>query len=191
MSSNFHCLVIVADGIEELEFVAIVDLLRRANIKVTIAGVEGTKQITGARGMFLTPETGVKACIAHLYHAVIIPGGKKAADIMQRDSLVGDILLANYNIGQKIGAINSGPLVLMKHRVGSGRRITSYPTYRNQLACDFNYVDGKRLVRDGHVITAQGPGSAMEFAFEMIQQIYGESGPGTEIISQIKTDMCF
>jgi len=188
--SSYHCLVIIADGIEEMETVIIVDLLRRANIQVTIAGTDGSGSVKCSQGVNLTPDRSVASCMNHLYHAIIIPGGKKAADIMMRDAKVGDLLSNNYNIGNKIGAICAGPLVLQKHKVGSGRRITSYPTFRNQLACDFNYMDGKRVCRDGHVITAEGPGSAMEFAFEMIQQIYGESG-GIEKVRQIKDDLCY
>lgn len=187
---SFQAVVLVANGVEELETVTIVDILRRANIKVHIAGVQGTSEIACSQGVHLRPDTKVGSLLHHLYHAIIIPGGKKAAEIMQRDSDVGQLLVTNYNIGSKIGAICAGPLVLAKHKVGHGRRITSYPTFEKQLSCDYNYITGRRVVRDGHVITAQGPATAMDFAFEMVLQIYGESS-GHEVVRQIKEDMCY
>jgi len=187
---GYQAIVVVANGVEELETVAIVDILRRANITVHIAGVHGKEEIKCSRDVYLRPDTSIKACLGHLYHAIIIPGGERAAKTMAADYDVGNLLVTNYNIGNKIGAICAGPLVLAAHKVGHGRRITAYPKFANQLGCDFHYQDGKRVHRDGHVITAQGPGSAMDFAFEMVLQIYGESS-GREKVRQIKEDMCY
>lgn len=73
-------LVPVADGTEELEAVAIIDILRRAGAAVTVASVSGNRQITASRGIVLVADALIEDCVEMEFHLVVLPGGIPGAE---------------------------------------------------------------------------------------------------------------
>ena len=78
-------LVPVADGTEELEAVAIIDVLRRAGATVTVASVTGTRQITASRGVVIVADALIETCLNMEFDLVVLPGGIPGAEHL-RDS---------------------------------------------------------------------------------------------------------
>jgi 4-methyl-5(b-hydroxyethyl)-thiazole monophosphate biosynthesis len=172
MSSTI--LVPVADGTEELEAVAIIDVLRRAGATVTVASVSGKRQITASRGVVITADTLIEECAATDFDLIVLPGGIPGAEHL-RDSASLTIMLKNQREkGGLYGAICASPaLVLEHHGLLIGRQATCHPGFLDQLT-DKRRADD-RVVIDGNCLTSRGAGTAVEFALTLVERLYNRN----------------
>lgn len=97
---------------------------------------------------------------------------------MATSTLVGDLLRAQESSGRFIAAICAAPTALLAHRIGLGKSITSYPSVKDQLASDYNYVDNQNVVQDGQLVTSRGPGTAFAFALKIVEVLVGADAAG-------------
>jgi 4-methyl-5(b-hydroxyethyl)-thiazole monophosphate biosynthesis len=163
-------LVLMAEGFEEIELTSIVDILRRGGVTVTIAGLKDGL-ITGSRGIKMQPDVTLDG-IKEMYDIIILPGGSPGYVNLGNDRRVID-LVKRYNAeGKIVAAICAGPSVLVKAGILGGKKVTIFKGMENELK-NAVYVD-KTVVVDGNILTSQGPGTAMEFAIELLKRLTGE-----------------
>lgn len=165
-------LVPVAEGTEELEAVAIIDVLRRAGAAVTVASVSGNRQITASRGVVIVADALIQECENTAFDLVVLPGGIPGAPNL-RDSLeLTRILKRQRENAGLYGAICASPAIVLEHHgLLEGRQATCHPGFVNQLS-DKTRVDS-RVVVDGNCLTSKGAGTAVEFALTLVEQLYG------------------
>lgn len=172
MSSPAPVLVVVAHGSESLETVTIVNLLRRAELAVTVASIETTTVIDGTRGIRFMADELLADLDRQPWSMVVLPGGAAGAEALGCHPPLVAMLEARSAAGQPIAAICAAPaLTLAANRLLEGRRATCYPAFRAQLP---NYVD-QAVVRDGPFTTSPGPGTAIAFALDLIEQLSGKA----------------
>lgn len=164
-------LVAVADGSEELEAVAIIDILRRAGAEVTVASV-GSLQITASRGVKIVADCTVADCKAQTYDLIALPGGMPGAKYLRDCPDLIAMLTEQADSGRLYGAICAAPVVtLQPHGLLKGKRATCHPSrvqdLENRDAAD------QAVVVDGHCITGRGPGTAVAFALQLVKALYG------------------
>lgn len=166
---NIKVLIPIADGTEEMEAVIMIDLLRRANIEVVVAG---TKEIiTGARKTRIVADTLLSEIdINENYQAVILPGGLQGT-LELSDNQHLKKLLAKMNESEKvIGAICAAPTILKNNNIISeDNTITSHPSFASEFE-NYNYVSD-RVVRDNNIYTSRGAGTAADFSFYLIEKL--------------------
>ncbi|KAJ8706386.1 hypothetical protein PYW08_011012 [Mythimna loreyi] len=170
-------LVILAQGAEEMETVITVDMLRRAGVTVTMAGLDGSDPVLCSRQITLVPDKSLADARAEnpVYDAIILPGGLEGADRLSKSSIVGEILKEQDKSGKIIAAICAAPTVFVAHGVAQNRKVTSYPTTKDKIPADqYTYVEGSRVVVDGHVVTSRGPGTAYWFGLSLIELLKGK-----------------
>jgi protein deglycase len=167
-------LVPLADGCEELEAVTIIDLLRRAEIRVVTAGLTGGL-ITASRGVQLVPDTTLDEALAEEYDMVVLPGGGPGTENLDRDPRVRELLRAMAESGKFTAAICAAPKVLAHSGVLEGKRATGYPGVLEQMDLTDVQLDPSAVVVDGKVITSRGPGTAMDFALQLIETLVGRA----------------
>ncbi|KAH8384220.1 hypothetical protein KR200_003175, partial [Drosophila serrata] len=172
MSKN--ALVILAPGAEEMELIIAVDVLRRAGIKVTMAGLNGSEPVKCSRDVQILPDIELAKVATDKFDVVVLPGGLGGSNAMGDSSLVGDILKAHEDNGKLIAAICAAPTVLAKHGIATGKSITSYPSMKEQLVDKYSYVEGELVVQDGNLITSRGPGTAYNFALKIAEELVGK-----------------
>ncbi len=165
-------LVPLAQGCEELEAVTVIDLLRRAGIEVVAAGLDGV-EIRASRGVGLLADTTLDAVFTERFDMVVLPGGLQGADNLNADSRIREILDRTLDAGDYAAAICAAPKVLANAGILDGKRATSYPGAFDGLDLPRVEVDLQPVVRDGRVITGRGPGTAMDFALELIEVLAG------------------
>jgi 4-methyl-5(b-hydroxyethyl)-thiazole monophosphate biosynthesis len=102
---------------------------------------------------------------------IVLPGGLKGAQTLQKDTRVARLLRALQDNDRYIAAICAAPTVLAAHGMIAGRKLTSHPSVREQLSGAI-YDEG-RVVIDGRLVTSQGPGTAMEFAMALVEVLMG------------------
>ena len=161
-----NVLLPLANGVEEIEAVIVVDVLRRANWDVTLAGVTG-EVITASRGIKLCADCHYADVTPGQFDILVFPGGANAADTLAADNR---ILQATRNFvqsGKLVAAICAGPLVLQSAGVLEGRRVTSHPSVSHKLH-NVKWQDSPTVV-DGNIVTSQGPGTAFEFALLLLR----------------------
>ena len=163
-------LVLMAEGFEEIELTSLVDILRRGGVTVTIAGLKDGL-ITGSRGIKMQPDVTLDG-IKEMYDIIILPGGSPGYVNLGNDRRVIE-LIKRYNAdGKIVAAICAGPSVLVKAGILGGKKVTIFKGMENELK-NAVYVD-KPVVVDGNILTSQGPGTAMEFAIELLKRLMGE-----------------
>ena len=166
----------LAHGFEEIETVTVVDILRRAGIAVTIAGVEdGTppSAVEGRTGIRLVPDAAMDEVVADDFDMLVLPGGLKGAQTLAKDQRVAR-LLPRFHEGERyLAAICAAPTVLAAHGMIAGRRLTSHPSVKDQLTGAV--YDERRVVIDGRLVTSRGPGTAMEFALALVELLMGRT----------------
>ncbi|UCC56290.1 MAG: DJ-1/PfpI family protein [Gammaproteobacteria bacterium] len=167
-----NVLVPLAQGCEELEAVTIVDLLRRARITVVTAGLD-ERPVTASRGTVLVPDMTLDEALVQNYDMVVLPGGLPGADHLDNDTRVTGLLKQMAADGKYTAAICAAPKVLASSGLLDGKRATSYPgALQPESVPGMDYVD-KSVVTDDKVITSRGPGTAMDFALQLIDVLAG------------------
>jgi protein DJ-1 len=164
-------LVILAAGAEEMEVSIIVDVLRRAGVKVTLAGLAGSGPVTCSRGLKLLPDVAL-GDVAGTFDAVVLPGGAQGAENLASSPLVGRHLKNQWQRGRLIAAICAAPLALARHDIGLGDTITCHPSVAASLGGSY-VVSTERVVESGALVTSQGPGTSFEFALTLVRRLRG------------------
>lgn len=163
-------LVPLAPGFEEVEALTVVDILRRAGAEVTLAGtVEGA--ITGRNKISVLADTGLENAFEADYDMIVLPGGAAGTENLKKDARVRQAALRLHQKGAFVTAICAAPTVLSAFGVSKGRTITSHPSVRGEFKTE--KISEDRVVTDGNIITSQGPGTAMEFAFRLVEALFG------------------
>jgi len=167
-----NVLVPLARGCEELEAVTVVDLLRRAGISVVTAGLDD-QPVTASRGVVLVPDMTLDEALGQDYDMVVLPGGLPGADHLDNDDRLAALLKQMAADGKYTAAICAAPKVLASSGLLNGKRATSYPGVLQTMSVPgMDYVE-QAVVTDDKVITSRGPGTAMDFALELIEVLAG------------------
>lgn len=167
-------LVPLAQGCEELEAVTITDLLTRGGVEVVTAGLD-SRPVKASRGMTLLPETTIDAVMEQDFDMIVLPGGLPGADHLNDDPRIHRILKRLSAEGKYTAAICAAPKVLATAGLLDGRKATSYPGALAGMDLPRVDLQLERVVRDDKVITSQGPGTAMDFALELVELLAGKT----------------
>ncbi|MCU0917577.1 MAG: DJ-1/PfpI family protein [Planctomycetes bacterium] len=164
-------LVPIADGSEEIEAVCIIDTLRRAGARVTVASVDGL-QVTASRGVKLVADARITECAGQIYGAIALPGGMPGAEHLRDSPELIQMLKEQKQAGRLYAAICASPaVVLQHHQLLEKTRATCFPGMRSKL--DPAYASDERVVVDGPCVTSQGPATAIEFALRLVELLFG------------------
>jgi 4-methyl-5(b-hydroxyethyl)-thiazole monophosphate biosynthesis len=159
-------MVPLANGFEEIEAFTVVDILRRANIKVDTVGVIGSV-IQSKHGVKIIVDRTLNQINPDSYDAIILPGGSPGYQNLGRTSKLIEILKTFNSQNKLIGAICGAPTILAKEGILDDKKATVYPGHEKSLP----YPRNGPVVVDGNIITSQGPGTAIEFALKIVAKI--------------------
>jgi len=166
-------LVPLAQGCEELEAVTIIDLLRRAGITVVSAGLN-ERPVKASHGVTLIPDTTLDDALSQPYDMVVLPGGLPGADHLNGDLRLREVLKKMNDSGKFTAAICAAPKVFASMGLLVGRRATAYPGVLDNISVPGMKLTGESVTIDGRIITSRGPGTAIDFALTLIEQLAGE-----------------
>ncbi len=158
-------LIPLSPGFEETEAITLIDILRRAKINVTTAGLTAGP-ITGSHNIAVIPDTPLSKIDKDAFDMILLPGGQPGTDNMLKNDTVIEIIRDFQNNNKITAAICAAPSVLAAAGILDGKNVTSYPGYEEKLG-KVNYSK-QSVVIDGTVMTSRGAGTAAEFAFAII-----------------------
>lgn len=162
-------LVPIAPGFEEIETITVVDVLRRAGARVTMAGtIEGL--LEGSRGIKIEPDVLLDSVIEDNFELICLPGGQPGSNNLKKDVRIESLLKKMFKQGKLIAAICAAPVILKKTNILGNQFITCHPSVQSEFKPE-NYLSD-RVVVDGKFITSQSPGTAMEFAMKLVEILF-------------------
>ncbi len=158
-------LVPLADGFEEIEVFAPVDLLRRAGVEVVVASLAEHRHATGRSGVTAHADIALAAWGDRLADCLFLPGGP-GVKALRADARVLDLVRRHAEADRWIAAICAAPTVLHDAGLLKGRRFTAHFSTRDELP---GAVVGERVVVDGRMITSPGAGTALDFGLHLVR----------------------
>jgi len=164
-------LVPLAAGFEEIEAVTIIDVLRRAEVDVTSAALDEL-EVKGSRGIHVVADARLDSLDLDSFDAIVLPGGMGGTLRMLESSELLSALGRQRQAGRLTAAICAAPLVFERAGIVDGVPITSHPSVQDQLERGQVRAE-QRVVREGSVLTSQGPGTALEFALAVVAELCG------------------
>ncbi|MFA5448276.1 MAG: DJ-1 family glyoxalase III [Sphaerochaeta sp.] len=174
-------LVVLAHGFEEVEAIVPIDLLRRAGAKVTVAGLDDL-MIRGAHNINVACDVRFEECVDRPYDCIVLPGGSQGSKNLAASASVMTKIIEVAQEGT-VAAICAAPaVVLCKTGLLEGRTVTGFPG--TEELCDGLVLSPKGVEVDGPIITAQGVGSAVDFALAIITRLFDQA-EGEAIAAQI------
>jgi len=176
-------LVLLAPGFEEIEAVTIIDILRRGQVEVTVAGLE-KGLIMGSHNISIQSDTYYKNVNEKEFDMLILPGGQPGSTHLKNDPLVLEWIRSRFSSGKKLAAICAAPTVFQAAGITKNLKITSYPS-EESVFTDSKYQTDS-VVKDGAVITSRGVGAAIEFALELVSEL-----TSPEVAADIKEKILF
>jgi len=164
-------LVPIATGFEEIEAVSIIDVCRRANIEVVVAGID-QMSITGTNNITLEADFLLEDIKDDSYDMIVLPGGVEGTEILAQNSIIQSMLKDQYNQNKLVGAICAAPFAL--HTAGVlNTNYTCYPSCESGIR-DEGYDSSSSVVKDANVITSRGPGTAICFGLSIVKELVDE-----------------
>lgn len=160
----------LAKGFEEIEAVALIDVMRRAGIEVVIAGVDG-EYIEGANAIVLKSDTKIDTILADDFDMIVLPGGFGGTEILAKDTRVQTLIKAMKSRDKLIGAICAAPIALDKAGVLE-EKYTCYPSVQEHIGVK-NYIADEKVVISGNIMTSRGPGTAICFGLAIVKKLCG------------------
>lgn len=167
-----NVLIPLAQGCEEMEAIILIDVLRRAGINVVTAALDA-REVTGSHNTTLIADTMLEEVKEQNFDMVVLPGGGPGSDALNNDPRVHDILKRHVANGIPVGAICAAPKVLSNAGLTQGRKITAYPGVLDNTP-GMN-ITGNAVEKDGNILTSRGPGTAMDFALEIVETLHGKA----------------
>jgi len=163
---NKKVLVPIADGTEELEAVGIIDTLRRSGAEVTVASVQNLT-ITGSCKTRIIADKLISDCTEDDWDMIVLPGGNPGSNHLRDSKELTQLLKRQAADGKYYAAICAAPVVVLQHHgLLKGKKATANPGFASHLENKESMQE--RVVVDGNCITSQGPGTALEFAIELV-----------------------
>jgi len=175
------------EGVEEIEMIVVVDVLRRANVRVCMVSLDGAA-VTGRSGITIMPDAAIESVQNESWDMVVLPGGLPNAFLLRDNACVKTITLRMRKKRKTLAAICAAPLALAAFGIIDDHRVTSYPATQDDLqalAPNAVYVDDD-VVEDDFLITSRGPGTAIPFALRLVAKLCGE-----HVAEQVKAEIVY
>ena len=175
--------ILLANGFEEVEAIAPLDIIRRAGFDVMTAGVGGDV-ICGAHGISVECDTVIEAILPEEVEGIILPGGMPGTTNLQENGNVCELIEYCRKNELLLAAICAAPMILGEMGILSGHDAVCFPGFEEHLhgadICDCPVAVSE------NIITARGAGAALEFGAAIVDYFAGEDGAGQGILDSMQ-----
>ncbi len=175
--------VFFADGFEEMEAFASVDVLRRAGVPVQMVTVTDDEIVRGAHGIPVLCDKNISNCDFYDGELLLLPGGLPGATTLEESGELRKLILKFAAAGKPLAAICAAPMILGQLGLLKGKKATCYPGFDKYL--EGAEYTGAMVEKDGNIITGKGPGAAIPFALAVVELLCG-----LDKVQELKEAMC-
>lgn len=163
---------LLADGFEETEAIATIDVLRRAGFEVDLVSIH-EKTVTSSHRVKLIADKLFENMDD--YDAIFLPGGQPGSNNLAADPRVLDLVRTYFHKDKLVAAICAAPTVLAKAGILHGKQVTSYPSSNaGEVFAQSTYKEDL-VVKDGNILTSRGVGTVLPFAYAFVEALDSNS----------------
>ncbi len=184
--------IFLADGFEEIEALATLDVLRRGEIDARTVSITEDRSVTGAHGLRVAADSiwsDFKAKTTSngidVSDVMVFPGGMPGTKHLAENQELMDMMKAHYDDGGTVAAICAAPgLVVSQLPTLKGKKFTCYDGFEAAPAAKGGEYVKAPSVTDGNMITGRGPGCAVDFALAIVAHL-----KGTALAAEVRSAM--
>jgi len=165
--------IFLADGFEEIEAIAPIDIFRRADIDVTTVSISKEKQVRGSHNITVLADSLFAETDFSTNDLLYLPGGMPGTRNLDAHEGLKKLLLKQAEDNKKIAAICAAPSILGKLGLLTGKEAICFPGFENQLAGAV--LSNEKIVKSGKISTAKGAGVAIQFALKLVEELKGKT----------------
>lgn len=162
----------LSEGLEEVECLAVVDILRRAGVEVTLVSITNHLEVTGSHQITIKADILFKDANFFDADLLFLPGGMPGTKNLGNHKELGELLIAFNKSAKRIAAICAAPSVLGSLHILDGRTATCYPGFEDKLIGARYTTTG--VITDKNITTARGLGFAIDLGLELVSLLEGE-----------------
>lgn len=163
--------VLLAEGFEEIEALTPVDILRRADIQCDTLGLSSL-EVTGSHAITVKADKVFDGDLS-VYDMVVLPGGLPGSEHLRDHTALIAALKEEAEKGKYVTAICAAPIVLEEAGLLEGKQFTCHPSKEEEIQAGSFVSDV--VVVDGHIVTSRGAGTALAFAYKLVDLLGGDS----------------
>ena len=178
--------IMLADGFEEVEALAVADVLYRAGVRSDLISVTDARHVTSSHGIRVVADLMLEDVDLSAYTLLFLPGGMPGTLGLKATPAIQTEVLRRADAGQPVAAICAAPSILAELGLLEGRQATSNPGFVGVLAEHGAQVSQAAVVTDGPVITSRGMGTAIDFGLEIVRHYLGE-----EAVDDVKAKIVY
>lgn len=165
--------ILLADGFEEAEAIVPCDILRRGGVDVRLVGLDGLS-VTGSHGIRVAADLTMEELDPDQLEMLILPGGMEGVENIRMNLFALGLIQRCRDRGGYIAAICAAPTILGFMGLLERRQAVCYPGLEAELGSALVHK-GRQVVVSGHIITGEGPGSAYEFGYQLLETLKGNA----------------
>lgn len=163
----------LADGFEEVEALAPVDIMRRAKLNVKTVSVTGHKEVETSHQVKVVADLLFEEADFSDLEMVVLPGGMPGASNLAEHAGLHELIKKAYEDGKLLTAICAGPMVYGKMGLLKGRKATCYPGFDKYLeGADYT---GALVQVDGPFTTGKGPAASLSLGYAIVERFCGKA----------------
>lgn len=164
--------IFMADGVEEIEGLAVVDLLRRAGKVIDMISITDKTDINGSHGIIFKADKLAKDTDFNEYDMIVLPGGGVGTQNLKASAKVKEVVMDAVAKDKYIAAICAAPTVFASYGLLEGRNACCYETCEPDMAGAV--VNRNEVTVDGKIITSRGMGTAIAFGLKLVEMFDGQ-----------------
>lgn len=158
--------IFMADGCEEIEALTVVDIIRRAQMEITMISITDKKEVTSSHQVTFFADVLAKETDFSQFDAIVLPGGMPGTVHLGESEIVNEVVKKFAAEGKIVAAICAGPSVLGAAGILEGRHATCHPGFESKLTGAITSEDA--VVVDGTIITSRGMGTGIDFSLALL-----------------------
>ncbi len=163
-------MVFLADGFEECEGLLVVDILRRAGLKVLMASIMGRRDVKSSREILIQADCLAENVDYGTARMVILPGGRTGTDNLGKSDLVKE-KCKEFAVNKYVAAVCAAPSILASLGLLKEKKATVHPDYEDKMGSAV--LTGESVTEDGNIITGQGLGASIQFSLKLVEILLG------------------
>ena len=166
--------IMLADGFEEVEALAVADVLYRAGVRSDLISVTDARHVTSSHGIRVVADLMLEDVDLSTYTILFLPGGMPGTLNLKATPAIQTEVLRRSDESQPIAAICAAPSILSELGVLDGRHATANPAFVKAIASGGAIVHENPVVADEFIMTSRGAGTALELGVELVRQLLGD-----------------
>ena len=166
--------IMLADGFETVEALAVADILFRAGVRTDLISVTDARHVTSSHGIRVVADLMLEDVDLSTYTVLFLPGGLPGITNLKATPAIQAEVLRRADEGEAMAAICAAPSIFAELGVLDGRHATANPAFVKAVAAGGAIVHDNPVVIDDFITTSRGAGTSIDLGLEIVRQLLGE-----------------